>query len=716
MKIAIVHYHAGPGGVMEVIRATSHGLTQAEVPHVILVGASPAPEAHDLPIVIVDGLEYGGGDVTAASLLGKLCSAASAALGAQPDIWHFHNHSLGKNTTMHELVALLAARHERLFLHIHDLAEDGRPENAARLGDRRHLYPSEPRVHYAFLNSRDRECFLHAGLHPARAHLLPNPISRRSPEFSGPSAPLWLYPVRGIRRKNLGEFILLVALAAEGTRGAVTRAPLNPLAKPIHDGWARFARENRIAVEFNVEDRLEPVSHAGSSFESWRQHATHFVTTSVSEGFGMAFLGSIACGKPLLGRNLPHLAADHASCGLGFPGLYDRLLIPAGWVDLAILESALRETTTGLWSAWRGEPPAIANIHVPLERDGFYDFGNLPEVLQQRVIAKLMEPGMKSLPMVECGGVPRPAAAWLAEVAALPAPSAGLPDLCDPKIYRQELIRVYQKMTDDSDANAAGKIDPEIILDSCLAPARFHFLTSPVPVRRPPPDFHTFRAIVFDIYGTLLIAPAGGVRPDVAVDPALREIIARLGYQPLVSPSSALHASVLRHHAASRMPHPEIDLRVLWREVLALQPDADTTTLVIETEAVWHPARIMPGAEKLLGILAAAGKPLGLLSNAQCNTLPSLGDLKNVFADDLVILSFRHGAAKPSPILFDLLATRLSNRGITPGETLYIGNDPLHDMEPAAAHGFITALFTGHPDSSRAGACLPDYEIRSWSG
>jgi putative hydrolase of the HAD superfamily len=163
------------------------------------------------------------------------------------------------------------------------------------------------------------------------------------------------------------------------------------------------------------------------------------------------------------------------------------------------------------------------------------------------------------------------------------------------------------------------------------------------------------------------------------------------------------------------MPHPEIDLRAIWREVLALPPDADTTALVIETEAAWHPARLMPGATETLRALAAAGVPLGLLSNAQCNTLSSLGDLSEIFAEDLVILSHRHGVAKPSPVLFDLLATRLAGRGITPGETLYIGNDPLHDIEPAAACGFSTALFTGHPDSFRAGTCFPDHEIRSWS-
>lgn len=428
----------------------------------------------------------------------------------------------------------------------------------------------------------------------------------------------------------------------------------------------------------------------------------------------MTFLESIACGKPLLGRNLPHLAADHTSHGLRFPGLYDRLLIPAAWIDSRILNSALQDAASRLWNAWNREAPAMDSIHALLECDGFLDFGNLPEVLQQRAIAKLLEPGMKALPMVEQGGKIQPAATWLAETLRLPPPPDTLPESCDPAAYARNLIAIYQKITAGT-REPAGRIDPEIILDSCLTPGRFHFLTSPAPGRRPPPDFHAFRAIIFDIYGTLLSAPAGGVKPDTAADPVLQEIIARHGHQAPHSPSSALHASVLRHHAASGMPHPEIDLRAIWREVLSLPPDADTTALVIETEAAWHPAQLMPGAEKILRDLAAAGIPLGLLSNAQCNTLPTLGDLSEIFADDLVILSYHHRVAKPSPILFDQLAARLSHRGITPEETLCIGNDPLHDIEPAASRGFTTALFTGHPNSRRAGACFPDYEIHSWS-
>ncbi len=695
MKVAIIHYHLGHGGVPEVIAAASRTLTTAGIPNVILAGPSSAP---DLPLSVIENLGYAE-TADADDLLSRLRSAAIAELGGTPDIWHFHNHSLGKNPAVPRIAARLALAGERLLLQIHDLAEDGRPENAARLTDRGSLYPAGPRVNYAFINSRDRDHFINAGLPATSAHLLPNPVDFQPASPAPPGAPLLLYPVRGIRRKNLGEVLLLAALAPAGTRLAITRAPLDPKARKTHDAWRRFSEDMRLPVEFDVVDRIAPEENADSTYEAWIANATHLVTTSVAEGFGMVFPESLARGRPLLGRNLPHLARDH---GIVTGRLYDRLAVPLEWIDSHILCQLRHEAMDGLWSAWKRQPPDIDPTGSPP------DFGNLPEILQQRVIRKLMEPGMKILPQVEIAGTSRPAAEWLAEALEWREPAS-----IKPGINQNKLTGIYQQLMDEAPGPSAC-LDPDKILDAYLTPANFHFLTSPAAIRRPRPDFMAFRAIIFDIYGTLLAAPAGGVKPDPAADSLLCEIITRHGHTPPVSPCTALHEAVRLHHVSAQIRYPEVDLRKLWREVLALPPDADTTELVMETESARHLARLMPGVPETLHHLAANGITLGLLSNAQCNTLPSLGECAALFPPDLTILSYQHGIAKPSPELFDLLATRLEKHGISPAETLYIGNDPLHDIEPAAARGFRTALFTGDPQSERAGFCYPDYEIIGW--
>lgn len=704
MRVAIVHYHLDPGGVTSVIRVASEVLTAAGVANVVLTGEQ------------VPGLGYltEAAGLTADELVKKLRAAASDALGGPPDVWHFHNHSLGKNRLMPEVISRLAEDGERLALQIHDLAEQGRPENYQFIAGRP-IYPFSPRIRYAFLNNRDLDLFVGAGFPRENAVLLPNPVPVPTPSavpgIPADGPPLLFAPVRGIRRKNIGELVLLAALAPGGTRVAISRAPENPDAQPIHETWRKFVEKHRLPVGFAVVDRFFPTAGADSGFSSWIAHATHFVTTSVSEGFGLPFLESVAHRKPLLGRDLSHLTSAH---DLPFPHLYQRVLVPLEWVDLVILESHLTTTLERNFRHW-GRPlhPADIAAHLePIVDDGWIDFGNLPEPLQQGVIERLADTNTRRTPLVEIRGARRPLVEWLDDTLAIRTPAARPDQLApwSPEIYQEKLRSIYQGLLEQP-SEPVRHLPPGKILSAHLAPASFHFLLSVPP---PPPAKVSFRAVVFDIYGTLLDAPAGGVKPDPFSDPVLREILRQHGHVPPASPSADLHAAVLRHHTASDRDHPEIDLRVLWREVLSLPPEADTTALVMETEAAWHPATLIPGAAAAIQRLSRSGISLGLLSNAQCNTLESLGGLADLFAPELTLLSYQQGMSKPSPELFSTLAERLSGRGITPAETLYIGNDPVQDIAPAAAAGFRTALFTGHPASHRHGECSPDFRLADW--
>jgi len=725
MKIAIVHYHLDTGGVSRVIESTSHILHASGVSHVILTGKlshdadSPSRSvAPPLPVHEVPGLGYTplpDGN-TAERFLENLVGIATRALSGPPDIWHFHNHSLGKNRLLPEVINRLALSGARVILQIHDLAEEGRPANYPLVALYPHIYPVSPRIHYAFLNSRDLALFTAAGLPPGNASLLPNPVFPAPlPPVSPGSPPLLFAPVRGIRRKNLGELAFLSALAPAGTRVAVSRAPRNAAASAIHDTWVRFAARHQLPIAFDVVDRYCPAPGHPSHFDSWLAHATHFVTTSVSEGFGLPFLESIALGKPLLGRSLPHLIADQSRHGVRFPHLYDQILVPLSWVDLPLLRDHL---LTAMERTWRDygvsiPPDALEVALSALVRDRLLDFGNLPEALQQGVIERLVHPLERSIPLVKTGDSVRSLEAWLEEVLRTRGPAAPPESLAPWSIeaYRSGLIQIYQKVCGPVQDSPQGHIPSGRILSKTLSPATFSFLLS-----SPPPQAaeRKFKAVVFDIYGTLLSGPTGGVKPDPLADPILRDVLRHFGHTPSASPSTDLHAAVLRHHAASDEVHPEIDLRVLWREILSLPLGTDTTALVQATEEAWHPARPTSGAFAFVRKLSRTGRALGLLSNAQCNTLTSLEEVSELFPPELAILSYQHGAAKPSSRLFQTLVDRLAARGIKPADTLYVGNDPLQDIAPASALGFATALYTGHPDSLRPGVCEPDITFHSW--
>ena len=716
MNVAIVHYHLGPGGVTQVIEAASQALAAAGIRHVILTGdASPRPDHRQIP-----GLNYlpFPGEHTAESLTEALRAAAADALGGPPDLWHFHNHSLGKNCLIPHVVARLAREDERVVLQIHDLAEQGRPANYQLVANCRMLYPFSPRIRYAFLNSRDLGIFTAAGLPPENAALLPNPVALPAATALRElcDSPILFAPIRGIRRKNLGELVILAALAPAGTRVAVSRAPRNPEALPVHDTWRKFTVKHRLPIEFDVVDRFAPAAGAATGFESWLAHASHIVTTSVSEGFGLPFLEAAALGKPLIGRNLPHLTAEHARHGIRAGRLYDRLLVPVDWSDLPILRDHL---TTDLERNYRDyrRPLSQETIDATLAalvRDGYLDFGNLPEPLQQGIIERLTDPANRRILLVEVNGETQPAVDWLAAVIADRTPTATPTQLAPYSLgeYQKSLTVIYQDLANQPTGSVCHLPTAEI-LTAHLGPGSFHFLLSSLKPTAATPA--AYRAVIFDIYGTLLVAAPGGVRVDPLADPVLRDILREFGHSPPLSPSSDLYAAVLHHHAAAGVLYPEVDLRALWREILSLEPGCDTSSLVEAIEVAWHPVTPMPGAENFIRRLSRTGISLGLLSNAQSNTLASLGGVADLFAPELTLLSYQHGLAKPAPELFQILRDRLAGRGITPAETLFIGNDPLQDIVPAAAAGFQTALFVGHPDSLRPGECSPDHRFRGWS-
>ena len=119
----------------------------------------------------------------------------------------------------------MAQAKESLLLHIHDFAEDGRPKLSQPVKWLSEQSPSSSpyltasHIHYAAPNGRDLSILQLAGIPAEHLHLLPNPItgpSSTTSDFQAPENPAFLnqfsevtlYPARGIRRKNLGEFVL----------------------------------------------------------------------------------------------------------------------------------------------------------------------------------------------------------------------------------------------------------------------------------------------------------------------------------------------------------------------------------------------------------------------------------------------------------------------------------------------------------------------------
>ena len=485
MSVALVHYHLRPGGVTRVIERQSEALTEAGIPHVILSGTQQDGPG-ELPVKIVPTLNYDTPqephETGESPLHGQLVRAATTALGAEPDCWHLHNPTLGKNSQFPDLITGLAARQTPLILQLHDFAEDGRPENYRRLRLHEKLYPLAPQIRYLTINSRDLSLLRCAGVPTTQSSLLPNAVI--APPSSGcetplrPNSALALYPVRGIRRKNLGEFCLLSGLATGDTSFALALPPQNSRWTSIYQRWVDTAPKLRLPVRMGVIGRLSPDSGTDCSFPNWLGCSTHLITPSIAEGFGLTFLEAAALEKPLLGRDLPEITSDFKGCDSTLRSLYNELLIPRNWVDECRLHELLHNHLDHLYDC-SGEPLSddlVAQTFEALARERHLDFGNLPEEIQLEVLPRALDnPGDI---LARKGESTLPIREWLGKALTAQSPEIA-PDLSPwaPETYVRTYQSIYREIT-TCQARSPDWLDRRQLLGKFLTPGRFHFLRS----------------------------------------------------------------------------------------------------------------------------------------------------------------------------------------------------------------------------------------------
>ena len=221
-------------------------------------------------------------------------------------------------------------------------------------------------------------------------------------------------------------------------------------------------------------------------------------------------------------------------------------------------------------------------------------------------------------------------------------------------------------------------------------------------------------AVIFDVYGTLFISGAGGgVSAELEKDREahLQRLIEKYDLRISIAELfSAFRSAVDAEHAGLRargVAYPEVDIENVWRQVLPFIGSAATRDFAVAFEFIVNPVFPMPGLRLFLTECRRRTAAMGIISNAQFYT-PYLfewlvgADLTRLgFDAELVLLSYRLGCAKPSPELFEEMASRLRNRGIEPHEALFVGNDMLKDIHAAGACGFQTALFAGDERSLR---------------
>jgi hypothetical protein len=252
------------------------------------------------------------------------------------------------------LINRLAVSGHALLLQVHDFGEEGRWPPGREPADHATFYPMGGRVRWLVLHPDDRAVLLAAGLNDHDVAVLPNPVS--APGYgqlpvARDGKTRVLYPARGIRRKNIGEFLLLAALAPSSWEFRSTLPPIGAAQERQFRRWQRWA------------GHLGNKALLGMGRGDFRPDLV--ISTSVREGFGYSFAEPWLAGIPATGRHPDRWLVGNEGKPLPYPvGLYHAIRVPNRW---------RRKDPRQLVSA-----PTI-------------DFADLPEIEQRHVLREVME-------------------------------------------------------------------------------------------------------------------------------------------------------------------------------------------------------------------------------------------------------------------------------------------------------------------------------------
>jgi hypothetical protein len=432
MKVALLHYHLKRGGVTTVLRQQARAARTAC--RLCILTGETGDAAISAETRVLPELAYSAIPDNPDRIAEKILSVMNTALDGPCDVLHVHNPTLAKNVNLLRTLAALQRRGIRLLLQIHDFAEDGRPEAYSR-----DAYPSN--CHYAVINSRDQRILRSAGLSSDGVHLLPNMVDdHRSGTQAASEQPLVLYPVRAIRRKNIGEAMLISLFLPDGGTLGITLPPNSPRDWSGFLSWQAFAQSNRLQVAFDV-GKHRP-------FADLMQSARYIITTSIAEGFGFSFLEPWVYGKALLGRKLPDICRDFEKGGISLKHLYTRLRVPLTWFDH---RHYFRKWSRQVHRAARRfdvelSKSSVHTTFATLTATGDIDFGLLDEKTQQEVVGGLIESGRLKQKMLAYNPALKSFSVFRGSAQVIDGNRRAVLSQFSADPYRERLLSVYRQV------------------------------------------------------------------------------------------------------------------------------------------------------------------------------------------------------------------------------------------------------------------------------
>lgn len=463
MNIAFIHYHLKKGGVTTVLQQQIQALKSLGWNVLVLSGAdaeSPIPA----PVITIADLSYDTvqtGSSSPETIARKVINAIDGHWPKGADVVHVHNPTLAKNRYLQEALFLLHKSGIKLLCQIHDFAEDGRPAAYYTSG-----YVND--CHYAAINRHDHQLLIRSGLKETGCHYLPNTIDPKfTPSDQAGAGNYVLYPVRAIRRKNIGEALLLSLFFDKGERLAITLPPNSPADIDSYSKWRNFAAENELCVDFEVGLEADfPDLMAGSRY---------VLTTSINEGFGFVYLEPWLAGKVLWGRLIPRVCEGFIGQGIELNHLYRHLWVDLQWLDKASLQRQWTSTLS-MASDLMNVPLNGATLNQywrHVSDGGLFDFGLLNEKFQQQIILRMIADSGACKRLLEINPQLKHIGPFEGAKKTIQQNSDAIKKLFHPGQYALRLQRIYQCA---ANVSVHHRIDKAVLASSFLAPMNLSLL------------------------------------------------------------------------------------------------------------------------------------------------------------------------------------------------------------------------------------------------
>ena len=235
------------------------------------------------------------------------------------------------------------------------------------------------------------------------------------------------------------------------------------------------------------------------------------------------------------------------------------------------------------------------------------------------------------------------------------------------------------------------------------------------------------KAVLFDVYGTLISSGVGDISLDQSADQSdlIQKLVGQAGFEwrtDLADHNLAeeFNREIKADHAHTRSqghPYPEVNILEIWTTLIKRWTEPwigkssiqeNIAKLAVEYECAVNPVWPNKGFKDILHHCHAASLPLGIVSNAQFYTPIMLEafleeSLETAgFETALQIWSYKERRGKPDVALYEKIGKILESEfKIQRNHVLFIGNDMLKDIWAATEVGFKGVLYAGDARSLR---------------